>query len=58
MKNVMGQHYKIIKDRLGIDDLLANSSEDEIDPYISKSIPHLIYFSAKSKENRRSSRSN
>ena len=43
MKNVMSTHYKMIKDRLGIDDVLATSSEDETDPYISKSIQHLIY---------------
>lgn len=46
----MGKHYTQIKDRLGIDEILADSSEDETDPYISKFITLIfIYFVVKAK---------
>jgi hypothetical protein len=34
----MDTSYRRIKERLGIDEALADSSEDETDKYISKSI--------------------
>jgi hypothetical protein len=41
IEGIMQKHYKQIKDELGIEELLAESSEDEMDTYIGKCLHDL-----------------